>query len=142
MTLGSMGTCASWGPRTRSGGEPPTISPRSYTGGRPAPTPSPPGTISGGLSHPSAISGGGFPGRFRTKWARLLACGEVQRLLVVPPVILHLQRRLSRQLRAGQSRHQMQAHVDAGRDAGGCGDRAAIDPALAFDDFPLGKQAT
>src|SRR3990172_7262979 len=142
MTLGSVGTCAIFGPRTRSGGEPPTISPRSYTGGRSASTPSPPGTISGGGSHTPAISGGGFPGRFRTKWARLLACGEVQRLLVVPPVILHLVRRLSRQLRAGQSRHQMQAHVDAGRDAGGSDDRSEIDPAPAFDDIHVGKQAT
>src|SRR3990172_6453944 len=132
MTLGSMGTCAISGPRTRSGGEPPTISPRSYTGGRSASTPSPPGTISGGVSHPPAISGGGFPGRFRTKWARLLACGEVQRLLVVPPVILHLQRRLSRQLCAGQSRHEMQAHVDAGRDAGGRNDPSQIHPPPAL----------
>src|SRR3990172_6989537 len=113
MNIGSTGTFAIFGPSTRSGGEPPTISPRSYTGGRSASTPSPPGTISGGGRHPPAINGGGVSGRFRTKWARLLACGEVQRLLVVPPVILHLVRRLSRQLRAGQSRHQMQAHVDA-----------------------------
>src|SRR3989304_151309 len=126
MNIGSTGPCAIFGPSTRSGGEPPTISPRSYTGGRSASTPSPPDTISGGASHPPAIRGGGFPGRFRTKWARLLACGEVQRLLVAPPVILHLVRRLSCQLRAGQSRPQIMVHVDAVRDPGGSDDRSEI----------------